>query len=404
LDVYHDADDPLEQLRRTPPPLPSDPHHEPPPVITHQSLQARFTHATECLVTADRAFQALLGQPLLFNYQELKNPFASAEPDDWFFALVSHLSCVVFDAGKNTLEPLTDYSFDAVAGDIVGQPCSDFIPNLRLLRTLFQHAMSLENERNRQILEKVADWYERHHAPRDPGPEYARLLADALLGAWERTVICVHDVVVNLGRAPSAAVVRQRLEIASRNIEQGELLQFIEEAIRNIDPGVDLERVKKKHEGEIRNSLKTSCLKGLELEKYARQLVEEAVAKESRLFPIDGDWLKGEGFQPGREMGAWRDRFRQEWEKQGPEVTQEAFQAAARRQLAEHRSILQTENLRRWRESGQAKAWVEAHNGQWNHEDWLSLLESLRRSVFWPMLPDEVGLVLEDLKAAGSQG
>jgi hypothetical protein len=56
------------------------------------------------------------------------------------------------------------------------------------------------------------------------------------------------------------------------------------------------------------------------------------------------------------------------------------------------------ENLRRWRESGEARAWVEARQGRWDHNDWLALLESLRRSRFWPLRPESVGLVLEELK------
>ena len=56
------------------------------------------------------------------------------------------------------------------------------------------------------------------------------------------------------------------------------------------------------------------------------------------------------------------------------------------------------ENLRRWRESGEARAWVEARQGKWNHQDWLALLESLRRSRFWPMNPDAVGLALEEIR------
>jgi hypothetical protein len=59
---------------------------------------------------------------------------------------------------------------------------------------------------------------------------------------------------------------------------------------------------------------------------------------------------------------------------------------------------LEEENLRRWRESGQPRAWVEGRRGQWTHQDWLDLLESLSRSPYWPMQPDEVGRVLEDLK------
>ena len=56
------------------------------------------------------------------------------------------------------------------------------------------------------------------------------------------------------------------------------------------------------------------------------------------------------------------------------------------------------ENLRKWRASGQARAWVAAHRGQWNHDDWLALLDELQRSPFWPMHPDAVGQVLEDTK------
>jgi hypothetical protein len=56
------------------------------------------------------------------------------------------------------------------------------------------------------------------------------------------------------------------------------------------------------------------------------------------------------------------------------------------------------ENLRRWRESGQARAWVEARQGCWNHDDWLALLEELKGSSLWPMKADAVGLMLEETK------
>lgn len=61
------------------------------------------------------------------------------------------------------------------------------------------------------------------------------------------------------------------------------------------------------------------------------------------------------------------------------------------------------ENLRRWKESGQARSWVEAHNGQWNHQEWLALLETLQRSPYWPMHPDEVGRVLEEVKSGSGE-
>jgi hypothetical protein len=58
----------------------------------------------------------------------------------------------------------------------------------------------------------------------------------------------------------------------------------------------------------------------------------------------------------------------------------------------------EAENLRRWRESGQPRAWVEARRGQWGHADWLALLEELKRSAYWPMPPDAIGQALEEAK------
>jgi hypothetical protein len=56
------------------------------------------------------------------------------------------------------------------------------------------------------------------------------------------------------------------------------------------------------------------------------------------------------------------------------------------------------ENLQRWRESGQARAWVEQRKGCWNHDDWLALLAELKGSSLWPMPVDAVGLTLEETK------
>ena len=58
----------------------------------------------------------------------------------------------------------------------------------------------------------------------------------------------------------------------------------------------------------------------------------------------------------------------------------------------------EAENLRRWRQSGGPRSWVESHHGHWGHTEWLALLDELRRGPFWPMHPDEVGAVLEEHK------
>src|SRR5256885_637253 len=53
------------------------------------------------------------------------------------------------------------------------------------------------------------------------------------------------------------------------------------------------------------------------------------------------------------------------------------------------------ENLRRWKESGAARAWVEAHRGEWDHDDWLGLLDELKERGCGSPDPDAVGQVLE---------
>jgi hypothetical protein len=55
-------------------------------------------------------------------------------------------------------------------------------------------------------------------------------------------------------------------------------------------------------------------------------------------------------------------------------------------------------NLRRWRDAGLARRWVEAQAGQWNHGDWLTLLASLRSSGYWPIDPAALGQILEEAR------
>jgi hypothetical protein len=61
-------------------------------------------------------------------------------------------------------------------------------------------------------------------------------------------------------------------------------------------------------------------------------------------------------------------------------------------------AALQAENLRRWLDSGQARAWVDGHKRDWNHDDWTGLLGSLAESEFWPMEPEEIGRALEEMR------
>ena len=55
-------------------------------------------------------------------------------------------------------------------------------------------------------------------------------------------------------------------------------------------------------------------------------------------------------------------------------------------------------NLTRLIASGYLTRWVREHSGKWNDCDWLALLESLRRSQFWPLQDSAISLALESEK------
>lgn len=66
-------------------------------------------------------------------------------------------------------------------------------------------------------------------------------------------------------------------------------------------------------------------------------------------------------------------------------------------------SYVKAQNLLRWERSESPRKWVNDHNGLWTHSDWLALLESLKRTDFWPMEPDTIGRALEAHKRAYQQ-
>ena len=43
---------------------------------------------------------------------------------------------------------------------------------------------------------------------------------------------------------------------------------------------------------------------------------------------------------------------------------------------------------------------MKAHNGSWNHADWLNFLREIEEKGYFPIDTDRVGLILEDKKKA----
>jgi hypothetical protein len=59
-------------------------------------------------------------------------------------------------------------------------------------------------------------------------------------------------------------------------------------------------------------------------------------------------------------------------------------------------------NFDRWKASDEPEAWVRTHRNGWNHDDWLALLASLKKSGYWPMDEAKIGKHLECLHDKGA--
>ena len=56
------------------------------------------------------------------------------------------------------------------------------------------------------------------------------------------------------------------------------------------------------------------------------------------------------------------------------------------------------ENIKRFAKTPLAMNFVKAHNGAWNHEDWLNFIREVKEKGYYPIDFDRVGLILEDKK------
>ena len=56
------------------------------------------------------------------------------------------------------------------------------------------------------------------------------------------------------------------------------------------------------------------------------------------------------------------------------------------------------ENIKRFAKTALATNFVKAHNGSWNHTDWLNFLRDIEAKGYFPIDTDRVGLILEDKK------
>jgi hypothetical protein len=123
------------------------------------------------------------------------------------------------------------------------------------------------------------------------------------------------------------------------------------------------------------------------------------------LEELKNEWRNLREWQRSGEPRRWVEAHEGQWDEDDWLELCEGLQRsahwpldteAARRVL--QRVTAQWCNLRRWQGSGQPRIWVEVHKGEWGHDDWLALLDVLRRSQYWPLDPEAVGAVLEETK------
>ena len=83
--------------------------------------------------------------------------------------------------------------------------------------------------------------------------------------------------------------------------------------------------------------------------------------------------------------------------KAAPKVAKAAPKAA---KAAPVNSNDPEENIKRFAKTSLAMNFVKAHNGAWNHTDWLNFLREVEEKGYFPIDTDRVGLILEDKKKA----
>jgi hypothetical protein len=90
--------------------------------------------------------------------------------------------------------------------------------------------------------------------------------------------------------------------------------------------------------------------------------------------------------------------------KAAPKAAAKAAPKAAKAPKAVKTAPVKTddpeENIKRFAKTPLATNFVKAHNGSWNHADWLNFLRDLEEKGYFPIDTDRVGLILEDKKKA----
>ena len=180
----------------------------------------------------------------------------------------------------------------------------------------------------------------------------------------------------------------QELEGAGRDLRNALISgqQFIEEMKDNARKEGEL--ISEKAKAQARKILETAQVQAMQAESEIPQLKRRRAEVEARVRGILEMHKKLVDTRAEGLISPWP------FKKRGG--TSQAKRDAGK--IHRGSESLTGENLERWKASGEPKRWIISHNYSWNHNDWSSLLEALKKSDYWPMNPDDVGAILEEEK------
>lgn len=321
-------------VREMPPPVPGV-GGEPPYLMSRESLKDRFIATVHRLNELNERFAQAMHRPLYRDWERPRDPFVSDDPIHWFEGLVSYLSCLLFDAGKNAVLIVTKFQVRQQPLDIIGEPISDLPKMLRTLRTFLQHGLNPADPADQKTILAAEAWFQQLVGISTPRRQHFRRLTQELLAQWEALLAALGPLVACVDACPSVSVLINELNRAERALPRIDLFRIVENVIRQlgVQESVDPEQFMHTYEENLRLELANSCVPASGFSKLAEELAERKIAELLATCPIRPQWLIERGIA-GPDIGKLMRAFEEKWSKcHGMSVA--AFINDAERRIAE---------------------------------------------------------------------
>ena len=271
-------------------------------------------------------FKSLTGFEFFRDNQELPHAFDGGDPLNWLMSVVAFLGNLFFDAGKQRgLSIIDQFCFDHQRNDIIAADGrSKFRDALHNLRTFFFHGMDPASKDNYPTFSGVESLM-AHSNPRSKDIRYAaRYTLSCLLELLHDLVVNAEKVVFALPIAPTAYMVKQRLESVQRETEDYVLKRTIRDTVSKLKLDLDPDLMFQKHGNRIKKRIATSTCSLAKLHETLVGVVEEECVLETRRFPNIGSLLIDSGLRD-REVGEALKALKQQWDS-NPQMTVEQLQ------------------------------------------------------------------------------